>query len=257
MNIHRVFGILAACALAITAPSAFALSTWNFGTSGGCTQGATNNGTYGNSWSCTGSNPAGPTVTATAWSTTGNSGASFAAANAAQYGTSGFGVRNTTETLGVAAPDHSMDNNGQTDLLSLNFASVVKLDSLSLGWYQNDSDVSVLAYTGASPPPASITGKTVANLVASGWTLVANLSNVGSSTPTFNAGGTGSSWWLISAYNGGYNGSTALDGNADYVKLLSVSNSTPGKVPEPGSLALIGLAASAAVGLRRRKTQNA
>ncbi len=253
MNSNRIVTMLAACTLAAMAPSAFALSTWNFSTSGGCAQSGSG---FGNSWSCNATGP-GPTATATAWSTTG-SGASFAAANAAQYGTSGFGVRNTVETLSAASPDHSMDNSGQTDLLSLKFASSVKLDSLKLGWYSNDSDVSVLAYTSASPPPSSIAGKTVANLLSSGWSLVANLSNVGSSSPTFNAGGIiGSSWWLISAYNSGYNGSAALDGSSDYVKLLSVSNSTPGKVPEPGSLALVGLATCAALSLRRRKTQTA
>ncbi len=254
MNNNRLIAIMAACTLAGVAPSAFALSTWNFSTSGPCAQSGSG---FGNSWSCTASIGPGPAVTATAWSTTGNSGTSFAAANAAQYGTSGFGVRNTVEGLSASSPNHSMDNSGQTDLLSLKFASSVKLDSLKLGWYSNDSDVSVLAYTSASPPPSSIAGKTVTNLLSNGWSLVANLSNVGSSSPTFNAGGTSSSWWLISAYNSGYDGSAALDGTSDYVKLFSVSNSTPGKVPEPGSLALVGLAACAAVGLRRRKTQSA
>jgi len=70
------------------------------------------------------------------------------------------------------------------------------------------------------------------------------------------AGGKGSSWWLVSAYNTGFvqsagaeNRSTLDNGN-DYFKLFAVAGSActaggncgPKRVPEPGSFALAGLA---------------
>lgn len=171
-------------------------------------------------------------------------------------------------------PEHAIDNNQRYDMALLTFTDSVKLTQLSLGYTYNDSDVTVMAYTGAGAP--TLIGKTFDALV--GWTLIGNYSNVGSGT-SINSSGIFSSYWLIGAYNplaangSGVAGRTtsmvggaAGDSTYDYVKLSSVTGcisgttgcnppSTGSKVPEPGSLALLGVGV---VGLMRmRKSRQA
>lgn len=246
--------LLGSCAA--FAPAAFADSTWTFNTSN-CTQGSTNANNYGNSYSC---NSSAGSVALTAWATSG-AGSTFADANLALYD-GGFGVRNRTEKLTVGQPNHSLDNSGQTDLIALNFGSAkADLSSLSIGWSYNDTDISLLYYTGSGTPDfgAQMQGLTITQLLTKGWSLVKNYS-LSSGGTTVNASDYSSSWWLVSAYNSNYLGNT-LDTKGDYVKLLSVaaaltSPPPPGnKIPEPGSLALIGLAFFAAVGVSRRHSK--
>ncbi|WP_367849397.1 exosortase-dependent surface protein XDP1 [Rhodoferax sp. WC2427] len=212
--------------------------------------------------------PSGTTITstATAMSTTG-SGSVFAAATATAW-TGGLGVAATGEATG--SPEHSTDNATNTDAILLSFSSSVVLTGITSGWtwkdgaavgtaaYASDSDASVLRYIGTATTAAAVTtatlGKTVAQLTAvgGGWTLVSQIANLvtGSNAST---GDTtlGSSWWLISAYNSGYasvatttsSAANLLDNGNDYFKLLAVAGvATPStsKVPEPGSLALVG-----------------
>jgi len=246
--------LLGACAA--FAPAAFADATWTFNSSN-CSTASAN--TYGNSYSCS---SGGSSVALTAWSTT-SSGSTFANANLALYD-GGFGVRNRTETLSVGQPNHSMDNSGQTDLIALNFGSATAdLSALKIGWSQNDTDVSLLFYSGTGTPDftTQLQGLTTAQLLAKGWSLVSNYSLSTSSTTAVNPANYSSSWWLVSAFNSGY-GKTG-DTKSDYVKLLSVAAllTTPpppsGKLPEPSSLALLGLAFCAAVGVSRRKNNRA
>lgn len=149
--------------------------------------------------------------------------------------------------------EHSIDNNQRYDMALLSFSSVVKLTQMKLGWASNDSDVTVMAYTGAGAP--SLIGKTYAQLAAamSGWTVVGNYANIGTTTANINTGGVFSSYWLIGAYNplvNGANTGAMLSDGFDYVKLSSVTGCVQGStgcnppssnVPEPGSLALMGI----------------
>ena len=247
---------LGAAAALLAAPSAFAASTWNL--SSGCIEKTANAGGFGNTFGCSAGSGS-PTLTTTAWSTTG-AGSTFATANLALYPGYGFGVRNQAEGLAAGIPGHSMDNAGTTDMLALNFSSGVALNKVTLGWSYNDSDISLLRYTGTTAPV--LAGKSVTSLLTSGWELIGNYADlvVGAATNVNNAAKS-SSWWLVSAYNAGFGGSV-FDNAPDYVKVLTVaataatgttiSSTTP--VPEPGTLALVALA-TAAAGLARRQVR--
>ena len=125
-----------------------------------------------------------------------------------------------------------------------------------------DSDISVLAWTGANAPSSlsnALAGKTISGgtgLVANGWTLVGNYADlVLNQSKAINGGANpiSSSWWLISAYNSTYNGSAALDTVADYVKILAISSQDIiKKAPEPGTLALAALAVTGLLTMRRK-----
>jgi hypothetical protein len=158
------------------------------------------------------------------------------------------------------SPYHAMDNNIAKESLVLSFGKAVTLNALNIGWMSTDSDVSVLAYTGAGAPVYDSTVN-YSNLVTTkGWTLVSQLANVASSTSvnapsvTFSTA-VSSSYWMIAAYNSTFGGTALSDGN-DYVKVYAVAGNTtnpPGKVSEPAALMLVGAAMLGVVGLRRRR----
>lgn len=210
----------------------------------------------------------------------------------------GIGVRNRDDcalngnatgcdTLENQTPEHATDNAQRLDMILLTFNQQVRLTSMSIGWSQTDSDMTVLAYgattTGVGGATSvttvrnnldgngvSASAKTYSQLTSSGWSLIGNyddVSNVStggaiSGTKSINGGNLYSSAWLIGAYNP--LSGTTYNGN-DFVKLLSVVGCAYGdtassgctvpsnQTPEPGSLALLGLAMAGMVTLRRRQ----
>lgn len=167
-------------------------------------------------------------------------------------------------TTGIETNDgsHAVDNTSGIDALILNFSQAVALNSVQIGWNgtdnrptqttYNDSDMSIYRWAGTGDPSASNgSGLTFSN---SAWQLVNHFENVGSqANNTVGFSASSSSYWLVSAYNG--TNSSWI--GKDAFKLLSVAGtvpSTPPGVPEPGSLALLGLGAIGLLAVRRRSS---
>jgi PEP-CTERM motif len=256
-NLGMLFKSFVAMVGIAASSSALATATWDFSACGNPSGGCAATVASGTS----------TTVKVTAWATSGTTSTStFATSTLLQNGgSSGFSVKSTSES---GSPNHAMDNNGRQEFIALEFSKPVTLDEVMIGWSSSDRDLTIMAPGGTAIP--SLSGKTIANL-ASGWSLVQHVGDgdvgdvkdkaYGDSGTDYavkiNAGGVSSSWWLIAAYNAGYDNSKSMDSLFDYVKILSVSSRAPGRVPEPGSLALVGVALLGLMAGRKRFAKNA
>jgi len=223
-------------------------------------------------WALTNSAANEPLVTG--WRASGNT-TTLATTTVGYWGGSGIGIGPE------GSPEHSLDNANGYEVAVLSFDDLVRLDTVKAGWWSNDSDIFVMAYTGVGTP----TTTSLQNLTSSGWTLVGNYSNIGTTTVQLGAAeNLYSSFWLIGA--GGFqtgvgvvndstttqscsayywNGScktwtTTTTPKYDYVKIAAVGGVTkpdtpPGKVSEPGLLGLLGIGLVGLFGLQRRRAR--
>lgn len=188
---------------------------------------------------------------------------------------------NNSDSQEGSDPEHSIDNNERTDAVLMDFGGKeMRLDTVDIGWTRYDSDFFVLAYQGVGTP--TLSGTSYKDL--SGWTLIGNYSNQGANEVDLALAGSDSvintnraniysSFWLIGA--GGFEVGTGVVfdttknctwkscstvKNYDYLKLAGVGGTVKNgvippvsNVPEPGSLALLGLAFLGLVGTRKLK----
>ncbi|MCE1184176.1 MAG: PEP-CTERM sorting domain-containing protein [Rhodocyclales bacterium] len=269
--------------LLLAATGAQAGSSWSFTTTG--TQ--TNAGNFGNTRSYD-ANSGGGNVTISAWSNTKNSTTSTSAYIESAYlgiYTGGLGVTNRDGATSAGdtyegtitnstAPGHTMDNELRYDSMLFDFGSSAKLNSVTVGWWYTDSDLTVLAYTGTGTPTFTSANQSYSSLLSSGWSVVkanagttgtANYSNVGQGAAQSTDSSTyapvavndlniSARYWLVGALNTLVqalpSGATVNAGN-DYVKIAAISATYA--TPEPSGAVLVGGALAGMYMLRRRQ----
>lgn len=138
------------------------------------------------------------------------------------------------------SPNHAADNAGQNfDMFLFSFDQAVTLDALSIGWYHNDSDMSVFAYTGSGDATSTFAGNKWDQALANDWTggHYLNVAQRGNQVDV-NPMEVASTSWLIGTQLWTI-GNVFTDGihnqdptGADYVKLKSISFTKPHSVPE-------------------------
>ncbi len=182
-----------------------------------------------------------------------------------QGGASGYGINNrqSSDAGEGSSPEHAIDNDGFIDAVAYKFDNSTILQQVTIGWSSNDSDFSVLYYDGNGDAFASMQawGTGAVDFANSGWKLLNhyNVAAQGDTDILVNLNNTtvSSSFWMVTAYSSAFGGS-ALDTKKDYFKLLSVGGIREperNETPEPGALALAGLALAGIAVQRRRRNR--
>lgn len=239
-----------ASALALAAAIGFAvvnadaaLITYDF-TSGSATASTNTGSGYGNVRTFT---AGGVTVTVTAWSLTGSS-STFESAQLGRFST-GLGTCNRSEGRNCGSPSHQVDNSGADDFVLFQFDAAVDPLSIRIDpWGNFDRDVSY--WVGTVSLGLDLTGDALSSLAGLGFGARIDSTATASDNPrdvAINNGG------LVNTIL--FGASSGIGDQDDYfkIKALKVDYAPPpppGRVPEPGTLALF-VVAIASLGMRR------
>lgn len=164
-----------------------------------------------------------------------------------------------------SSPRHAIGDYGVHEFILLEFDKATTLTDLQIGWKGNDSDMTIMAFTGASFDRTDMYNRnsdlsdnsgSTRGLTNAGWELISNPMNVQTNTLTSigNTNNINSSYWLIGSYNNYLNGTNSSSYN-DFFKLQLVKgfSGQNNNVPLPTTAALLGLGLLA-LGRRRFKT---
>ena len=133
----------------------------------------------------------------------------------------------------ASGSQHALDNSGGIDILTFTFANDMVLDSVTSGWHNNDSDISVYYLNGSNQLTKLEDETNLADDIAR----------------SVNSGDIAAKHWIVTAFDG-VNQSISY-GN-DYVKLSFLNFSDVASVPAPAP-ATLGLMSIVLAGLGLRK----
>lgn len=242
--------------------------TWNNALAG---YNAVSGTDYGNVRTFTGLAGATP-VTVSAWGSTGGTagfGGTLQSAYVGRYGTNELGVTsrslpsatnielNSSFNPNTGNNQHAMDNTGAYESLLFSFQSSVTLNDVSIGFPPSgsglDSDATVLVYTGSGDPTPNLSVRTYSQLLSNGWQIAGNLFDLTPGTAGKLSTSLSSKYWMVGAFmNIGGNTMIGHDNTVDFLKVSGLTVTPRVGVPEPGTLALVGIAAMALMAGRRK-----
>lgn len=213
--------------------------SWSLGSSSGtCTTGLGNECTF---------TSAGKTIKARAYATNDNPGLGLFVKGTLNQFTGGLGVKNPDEVGNKGkAPQHAVDNDGKDELIVFESSDPSYLfTGFQIGWKQNDADIRAWIGGNALGAGYNFFGKSFTDLGSLGFTAFDFLDVPVNTPQSFGTNGMAGRYLILAAAphnRGGY------DSNLDYFKISQISGTDPRdpeppvSVPEPGTLALLGIA---------------
>lgn len=204
-----------------------------------------NNWGVGNS--CKFASNTGEEIKVNAYSTDNNNGTGAFAKATLTVWSGGIGVKNPFDTNESGSPNHATDNSGKDDLVVFQHYNPSYLfTGFQIGWKSSDADIT--AWIGGNSLGANydFTGTHFSDLAGLGFTKF-TFNNVPVNTTQDLDPDTIGRYLIIAptefdpSTNCGRRGRSACD-QYDYFKISQISGDEPVTVPEPGTLALFGVA---------------
>lgn len=251
--VGAIIGVATACTFASISAHASSTHTWNFSYNsssttpgvGGVNQQNANHPTVSRRYySSTGPDAMGVSISGWYGHEDNNSNLNNADGSLRHWN-GGLGIDRSSDS-------HTVDNRGSSDeLVAFVFDHAVSLTGLKFGWFENDSDATILYQTDKDQAFTGLGGTSISGLTSNGYSLLGNTYNKGTSMQDLpdDLGGSASSSepvfskvWLVGAYLKGVAGnSNGPAGAWDSVKIESlVAYRMPGtSVPLPATILLL------------------